>query len=62
MLLLLIVGKFVVRRWDVIQWHTVRAKFRENLSILKDGRVVRGSAGTCACGDELSLYFRIKAG
>ena len=45
MLLLLIIGKFDVQRWDVIQWHTVRVKFRENLSILKDEKVARISAG-----------------
>jgi hypothetical protein len=44
MLLMLIVGKFDVQRWDFIQWHTVRAKFRENLLILKDAKEVRGYA------------------
>ena len=42
MLLVLIEGTFDVQRWDVIQWHTVRAKFRENLSILKDVKVGEG--------------------
>jgi hypothetical protein len=58
-LLVLIVVMFDLQRWDVIHWHTVRAKFRDNLFVvLKDAKVLRGSAGTCTCGDELSSYLR----